>query len=51
MEKLIFQKNTEATTNKMRIPKFFVKKWGNKYYMEVYNDKIIIKPLKTRKGE
>lgn len=42
----IFQKNTEETTNKMRIPKFLVKKWGRKYYMEIYKDYIILKPIK-----
>lgn len=40
------QKNTEKTTNKMRIPKFVVEKWGNKYYMEVYEDYIKLIPIK-----
>lgn len=44
--KYIFQKNTEATTNKMRIPKFIVEQWGRKFYMEIYDDCIILKPVK-----
>lgn len=47
--KYIFQKNTEKTTNKMRIPKFIVDKWGQRFYMEIYDDMIILKPI--RKGE
>lgn len=42
----VLQKNTEATTNKMRIPKFIVKKWGRKYSMEIYKDHIVLKPIK-----
>lgn len=42
----VFQKNTELTTNKIRIPKFIIEKWGRKFYMEIYNDKIILKPIK-----
>lgn len=39
-------KNTEKTTNKMRIPKYVVEKWGSKFYMEIYDDKIILIPFK-----
>lgn len=46
---LIFQKNTDKTTNKMIIPKAIIEKWGNQFYMEIYQDKIILKPIK--KGE
>jgi len=51
MEKptLIYQKNVEVGTNKIRIPKEIVEQWGRKYYMEVYSDKIILKP--KNKGE
>lgn len=51
MEKptLIFQKMTEKGTNKIRIPKTIVESWGRKYFMEIYADKIILKPIK--KGE
>lgn len=46
---LIFQKNVDKSLNKMIIPKFFVEKHGREFYMEVYEDKIILKPIK--KGE
>lgn len=42
----VFQKNTEETTNKMRIPKFIVEKWGRRFYMEIYSDHIVLKPVK-----
>lgn len=46
MPEYILQKNTEATTNKMRIPKFVVEKWGRNFIMEIYKDYIILKPKK-----
>ena len=51
MEKpiLILQKNAETTTNKIRIPQQIIDQWGNKFYMEIYEDEIILKPIK--KGE
>lgn len=51
MEKpiLVYQKNTDKTTNKMIIPKAIIDKWGNQFSMEIYEDKIILKPIK--KGE
>ena len=48
MEKpiLVFQKKTDKGTNKMIIPKAIVEQWGNQFYMEIYNDKIILRPMK-----
>ena len=46
---LVFQKNADKTTNKMIIPKAIIEQWGNQFYMEIYEDKIILKPIK--KGE
>lgn len=43
---LVFQKNADRTTNKMIIPKFIIDQWGNRFYMEIYQDKIILKPIK-----
>ena len=47
MEKpiMIFQKNSEKTTNKIRMPKAIIEQWGNKFYMEIFNDKIILRPV------
>lgn len=51
MEKpiLIYQKNAERNTNKMRIPQMVIDKMGTQFYMEVYEDKIILKPIKKEK--
>ena len=46
---LIYDKQTEKGTNKIRLPKTIVELWGRNYYMEIYTDKIILKPIK--KGE
>lgn len=43
---LRLRKNAEATTNKMRIPKPIIDKWGRKFCMEIYKDCIILLPLK-----
>ena len=50
MEKpiLIYQKHADKTTNKMIIPKAIIENWGNDFYMEVYVDKIILKPRKEK---
>ena len=47
--KLILQKNSENGTNKIRLPKKVIEKFGRSYYMEIYDSKIILKPIK--KGE
>lgn len=45
---MVLQKNAENGTNKIRIPKNVIKKMGNKFYMEIYNDKIVLKPVERR---
>lgn len=47
--KLIFQKNADKEMNRVIIPKSFINKFGRQFSMEVYEDKIILKPIK--KGE
>lgn len=53
MDELIskFQKNADKQLNRVIIPKFFIDKYGRSFYMEVYEDKIIIRPLEHKKGE
>lgn len=50
MEKpiMVIKKNAEATTNKIRLPKAIVEQWGNKFEMEVFQDKIVLKPIKEK---
>ena len=45
---LIYQKHADKTLNKIIIPKFFVEKWGYDYYMEIYEDKIVLKPINNK---
>lgn len=48
MEKpiLIFKKNAEKSKNKIIIPQFCINKFGNEFYLEVYEDKMILIPIK-----
>lgn len=50
MEKpmLIFQKTADKTMNRIILPKFFIDKFGRMFYMEVYEDKIVLKPIKKK---
>ena len=51
MEKpiLIYQKNADKELNRVIIPKAFIEEHGRSFYMEIYKDKIVLKPIK--KGE
>ena len=51
MEKpmLVYYKKTDKKTNKMIIPKALIEQWGNEFYMEIYQDKIVLKPIKKEK--
>ena len=51
MEKLVLQKNADNKKNRIVIPKFFVKKYGYQFYMEIYNDTITIRPVKKKEGK
>lgn len=46
---MVFKKNTERGTNKMIIPKAIVEQWGRNYQMEIYQDKLILRPTKEEK--
>lgn len=43
---LILRKNVEKISHKITIPIKFIEKNGNKFYMEIYKDKIILKPVR-----
>ena len=53
MEKpiLVYQKNTDKTTNKMIIPKAIIEQWGNQFYMEIYKDYIKLIPIKDKEAK
>jgi len=44
------QKNADKARNKMIIPKFFIDKYGYSFYMEIYEDKLVIKPMKKKEN-
>lgn len=44
--KLIYQKNADKLRNRIIIPQSFIDKHGNEFIMEIFEDKIILKPLK-----
>lgn len=46
---LIYQKNADPIRNRVIIPQAFIDKYGSSFSMEIYKDKIILRPIK--KGE
>lgn len=42
---LIYQKNAESRTGRIILPKTFLDKHGYNYYMEIFKDKIVLKPI------
>lgn len=44
-EPLVYQRNAEKSTNKIRLPKFFCNKNGYNFIMKIYKDKIELIPL------
>jgi len=48
MIKRLMKKTTKAH-NSIRIPQFIIDMWGRDYYMEIYKNKIILKPVREVK--
>lgn len=46
---LVLQKNADKARNKIIIPKFFIDKCGNQFYMKIYNDLIILEPINKKR--
>lgn len=44
---LIYHKNVDKTLNRILMPKKVVEKFGRKFYMKVYQDKIVLEPIKN----
>jgi hypothetical protein len=42
----IFHKRADKTLHKIIIPKFLIEQWGYDYVMEIYEDKIVLIPIK-----
>ncbi len=48
---LVYEKIAEKKYNRIAIPKKFIDKWGSRYLMYVYEDKIELIPFKENKGD
>jgi hypothetical protein len=48
-DKIVYEKNADKTLNRIIIPKFFIDKYGRRFYMEVYEDYIKLIPMKEEK--
>ncbi len=46
--KLVFQKNADKKLNRVIIPKFFIEKFGQSFYMEIYENYIKLIPIKKK---
>lgn len=47
---IIYKKNADKTTHRIIIPKAIINQWGRQFYMKVYQNKIVLEPIK-KKGE
>ena len=43
---LIYHNKVDKTLNRILMPKKVVEKFGRKFYMKVYQDKIVLEPIK-----
>lgn len=43
---VVYQKTADVCKNRIIIPKHFVDKYGREFYMDVYKDKLVIRPKK-----
>lgn len=48
---MVYRKNADRTTYRIIIPKAIIQQWGRHFYMKVYQDKIVLEPIKEKKGE
>ena len=46
---LRYYKKAEQSKNKIVIPKICIEKWGNSYYLEVYENYIKLVPIQKEK--
>ena len=40
-----FFKRADKKSNKIIIPNIAIQKWGKEFYLEIYADKMVLKPL------
>lgn len=48
-EPIIFTKHADNSLNRIIIPKSFINKYGRDFYLYMYEDKIVVKPVSENK--
>lgn len=43
---LRLQKNADKEKGRIMLPKSIIEQWGRQFYMEIYEDKIVLIPIK-----
>ena len=43
---LVYMKKADKSLNKITIPKAIVNQWGREFRMEIYQDRIVLIPLR-----
>lgn len=43
---LRLQKNADKEKGRIMLPKAIIEQWGRQFYMEIYEDKIVLIPIK-----
>ena len=46
-----YLKKAEKNTHKIRLPFKFVEKYGENYYMDVYDGYVVIRPIGEKSGQ
>lgn len=46
---IVYGKHADKSRHKIIIPSKFIEKWGYEFLMEVYDDKLVIVPIKKEK--
>jgi len=48
---IVLQKNADKRRNRIIIPNFFIKKYGNVFYMNIFKNKIELIPVNNKEKE
>lgn len=48
---IVLQKNADKRRNRIIIPNFFINKYGNAFYMNIFKNKIELIPINNKEKE
>lgn len=48
---IVLQKNADKRRNRIIIPNFFINKYGNTFYMNIFKNKIELIPINDKEKE